>query len=80
MDIEGAEWDILVSPLPSIGQLLVELHLSDGPLKGLSSDRHMKEVTRVFDNIERHGLRLFHKEVNARWDMTCIEFAFIQEN
>eukprot|EP00607_Mallomonas_marina_P002424 CAMPEP_0182428430 /NCGR_PEP_ID=MMETSP1167-20130531/23023_1 /TAXON_ID=2988 /ORGANISM="Mallomonas Sp, Strain CCMP3275" /LENGTH=274 /DNA_ID=CAMNT_0024611353 /DNA_START=102 /DNA_END=926 /DNA_ORIENTATION=+ len=74
MDIEGEEWDILNGPLPYVGQLQVEVHLPKNHLQA-----QVKSLSRMFDNIEKHGLRLFHKEVNARYDMNCMEFAFIQE-
>jgi hypothetical protein len=77
MDIEGAEWDILTNTeLPSIGQLLVEVHESHS-LPSMS-DR-FDALLRLFTNLEDHGLRLFHKEVNALHDINhCIEYAFIQ--
>jgi FkbM family methyltransferase len=71
MDIEGAEWDILKGPLPSIGQLQVEIHGNSVGEKGFY------KLQTVFDNVEKHGLRLFHKEANAL-NMQCMEFAFIQ--
>ena len=76
MDIEGAEWEILKNELPSIGQLLLELHLSVLPK---NDHVRLSNLNVVFNNLEAHGLRLFHKEINARWDMSCVEYAFIQE-
>lgn len=88
-DIEGDEFEMLsdatVSPrtgqlqldpkawVPSIGQLQLEVHLRE---------RHKREdeYQRLFENIEASGLRLFHKEVNARFDTNCTELSFIQQS
>lgn len=75
MDIEGAEFDILTAPLPKMGQLQVEVHFS-----GVDSSRHVDIYTRLFNNLEAHGLRLFHKEINARYDLNCIELAFVHKD
>lgn len=74
MDIEGSEWDILTNndAFPSIGQLQVEFHLINQP-------EPLELLTKAVDNIESHGLRLFHKETNLR-DSRCAEFAFIQKD
>lgn len=78
MDIEGGEWEVLQTALPSVGQLLAEVHLSGGMAKGKGTDEQVALLKKMFNNLEDHGLRLFHKEINARWDMGCVEFAFIQ--
>jgi hypothetical protein len=77
MDIEGAEWDVLTDasrPLPSIGQLLVEVHEK----REKTVSQRVSSLTALFNNLEANGLRLFHQEINARYDMHCIEYAFIQ--
>jgi len=79
MDIEGSEWPIFQGPLPSLGQLLVEVHLSKGDAAPLNDDGRIHLMKTVFNNLEGHGLRLFHKEINARWDMSAAELSFIQE-
>jgi hypothetical protein len=75
MDIEGAEFDILTAPLPGMGQLQVEVHFSDIP-----PSSHLDIYSKLFSNLELHGLRLFHKEINARYDLNCIELAFVHKN
>jgi hypothetical protein len=75
MDIEGSEWDVLNGDLPSIGQLLVEVHENGY----VNVDYRARALSDLFDNIEHYGLRLFHKEINARYNLNCIEFAFIQK-
>ena len=67
--VEGAELDMFKSPdmVPSVAQLLLEVHKATRP-----------QYDRIFRNLESRGQRLFHKEVNARWDRSCIELAFIQ--
>ena len=47
-------------------------------IKGKNNAQIFQLVNNLFENVEKHGLRLFHKEVNARYDMSCIELAFIQ--
>jgi hypothetical protein len=76
VDIEGSEWKALAGDLPSIGQLQVEVHEEPGTDEGA----RVASLSKLFNNIERHGLRLFHKEVNARYNLNCMEFSFIQEN
>jgi hypothetical protein len=62
-----------------VGQLLAEVHLSGGKARGKTSpDQQVDLLKTIFNNIEAHGLRLFHKEINARWDMGCVELAFVQ--
>ena len=58
MDIEGAEYGALSQSLPSIGQLQLEAHTK---LQSASA------YSKLFEHLEAHGLRLFHKEVNARY-------------
>ena len=79
MDIEGTEWEVLNEPLPSIGQLQVELHLYGNRTVNMTDDQKVSYIRALFDNVERHGLRLFHREVNARFNTNCVELAFIQE-
>lgn len=74
MDVEGAEFDVLSGNLPSIGQLLVEVHLTT---KGDSATQ-LQAYDALMNSCESHGLRLFHKEVNARYDRNCVELSFIQ--
>jgi hypothetical protein len=74
MDIEGAELRTLRNqPLPSIGQLLVEVHLRNVP-------EAAKVYNELFVAVEKTGLRLFNKEVNARYDTSCVELSFIQKD
>ncbi len=73
MDIEGAEISILKGSLPSIGQLQVEVHLN-----GLATAA--TDYPAIFTTLERCGLRLFHKEANARYDTNCVELAFVQRD
>ena len=61
MDIEGEEWPVLQAPLPSVGQLLAEVHLGQGMAKGLGDDQQVELLKKIFNNMEDHGLRLFHK-------------------
>jgi hypothetical protein len=78
MDIEGAEWDVLTDdskPLPSIGQLLVEVHEQ----REKTVAQRVSSLTALFNNLEANGLRLFHQQINARYDIHCIEYAFIQQ-
>ena len=77
VDIEGSEFDIFkkrAGDLPSVGQLLVEVHLS-GRVK---SD--LAQYQELFDYVEGCGLRLFHKEVNAKFNVNCVELSFIQRH
>lgn len=70
-DVEGAEFDMFSTPelVPSVGQVLLEVHMKKRP-------EHVYD--QLFRNLEKCNLRLFHKEVNARYDRNCIELAFIQ--
>lgn len=75
MDIEGAEIDLLShGALPSIGQLQVEVHLGNVP-----QANQLDTYTKMFRSLESCGLRLFHKEANARYGADCVELAFIQK-
>lgn len=74
MDVEGAEFDVLSGDLPSIGQLLVEVHLTT---RGDAASQ-LQAYDALVTTCESHGLRLFHKEVNARYDRNCVELSFIQ--
>lgn len=79
IDCEGCEWDVYEHwlnasssssasvPLPSIQQILVEVH--HAPMNKVLSffDRHMEE-----------GYVIFHKEPNIQYDPTCIEYAFLK--
>jgi len=71
-DVEGAEFDMFSTPelVPSVAQVLLEVHLV------LSHPE--RDYDQLIRNLEKRNLRLFHKEVNARYDRNCIELAFIQ--
>jgi len=76
MDVEGAEFDLFgigrAGHVPiSIGQVQLELHM-----KG----RTPQQVMGLVEHLEECGLRIFHKEVNARYNPECVELAFVQEN
>jgi hypothetical protein len=77
MDIEGAEFEILGGDkkLPSVGQLLVEVHLSNVP-----HTQYLDKYGSLLNNIEKNGLRLYHKEPNFRYDFNCIELAFMHKD
>ena len=72
-DIEGSEFAVFADPhaLPSVGQLLIEVH---------TRGREPTQYGRLLQTFEARGLRLFHKEINARFDTECIELALIQKN
>lgn len=77
MDIEGGEWQIIANastPLPSIGQFLAEVHEDSKS----TVEARVQRLHSFFNMLEASGLRLFHREVNARYDVHCIEYAFIQ--
>lgn len=74
MDIDGSEFGVLNDPLPSIGQLQVEIHLDKKFITGSPKQTFEKTIT----NLEKHNLRLFHKEANY-WGQSCMEFSFIQK-
>ncbi len=69
---QGAELQVLRGKLPSIGQLQVEVHLS-----GVTDAKTVYKE--LFATLEQCGLRLFHKEINARYDDSCVELSFIQK-
>ena len=76
VDIDGSEFELLSSDLPSVGQMQVEFHFA--PLHKSQNER--KDFHQVVSNLESHGFRIFHKEVNiyAPIPGNVAEFAFIQ--
>jgi len=78
VDIEGNEYDLFApGPLPSIGQMQFEVHTTD---KRFGGNREAEEAayTQLVSKIESGGHRMFHKEMNLRYDPFCFELAFIQ--
>ena len=76
LDIEGKEWNLLqAGDFPSFGQIQLEIHEQQ---RETIAHRHAV-MHNMVTNIERNGLRLFHKESNP-FCTICTEFAFIQKN
>lgn len=76
IDIEGSEYELLAGPLRNVGQLLLEAHLGNFSKTNRRGPRDYKQL---ITHLEQQGLRIFHKEPNARYaPETCIELAFIQ--
>jgi hypothetical protein len=83
-DIEGSEFGIFeqlgdFAKTLRVEQLLLEVHLCDGfkcrfPEKRKSVD----EFFALIAGVENAGLRLFHKEMNARYSPYSSELAFVQ--
>ncbi|CAE8611594.1 unnamed protein product [Polarella glacialis] len=76
IDIEHMEHDVVAqiaaSGWPSIGQLLIEVHI--GADRGYTG----KTLDTLIKNIEKANLRMFHHEVNWEFGATCcIEYSFI---
>jgi len=80
MDIEGHEFKFLKTEgafiLPRVGQFLVELHVhtvfADQNYPGQDALSFLVEA-------EKHGLRLFHQEVNVHAPLWGIELSMIQQ-
>ncbi|CAE8611595.1 unnamed protein product [Polarella glacialis] len=76
IDIENMEHDVVAqiaaSGWPSIGQLLIEVHIGAG--RGYTG----KALDILIRSIEKANLRMFHHEVNWEFGATCcIEYSFI---
>jgi len=76
IDIENMEHDVVAqiaaSGWPSIGQLLIEVHIGAG--RGYTG----KTLDILIRSIEKANLRMFHHEVNWEFGATCcIEYSFI---
>jgi hypothetical protein len=71
IDCEGCEWEVyedwLKPSLPSIQQILVEVHKAP-----------MDKVLSFFDRLMAEGYVIFHKEPNIQYDPSCIEYAFLK--
>jgi len=85
IDCEKCEWriyrDWLLSGLPSLQQIQVEIH--SGDLQKMShSDNHDHDITPeipFFDFLEESGYVRFHKEPNIQYnDGSCQEYAFLK--
>ena len=76
-NLGGGEFGVLdaeAEPLPSVGQLQLEVHLQLGTNRRAS----LFDYRHLVERIERTGLRLFHKEVNVDHQDDTVELAFIQ--
>ena len=76
-NLGGGEFGVLdaeAEPLPSVGQLQLEVHLQLGANRRAS----LFDYRHLVERIERTGLRLFHKEVNVDHQDDTVELAFIQ--
>lgn len=72
IDCEGCEWDVYkdwFSPnIPTIGQVLVEVHRSP-----------QDKVMNFFDEMYDEGYVTFHKEFNTQYARgNCVEYAFMK--
>ena len=85
IDCEKCEWriyrDWLLSGLPSLQQIQVEIH--SGDMQKMShSDNHDHDITPeipFFDFLEESGYVRFHKEPNIQYnDGSCQEYAFLK--
>eukprot|EP01084_Bolivina_argentea_P178043 307812_1 len=79
IDVEGAEFEAFNylkksnDTFPSIGQLQIELHMKSYN----NLERRMDVLTELFDMLESHNLRIFHREAHTE---NSAEFALIQKN
>ena len=83
IDCEGCEWDFLEKEgdiLSRVGQILIEVH-SNVPEKVFNI--HAKNLISFVDEMEKHNMRLYHKEPNLSNPVgikCCSEFSFIQRD
>jgi hypothetical protein len=80
MDIEGAEWSFVMNEgylLRQIGQFLVEFHTSTNGFSLKPSRYDHVSFFQWLEEIEKYGLRLFHKEWNFM-NICCSELSFVQ--
>jgi hypothetical protein len=85
-DVEGSEFEIFdtfgeLAQSLSIGQLLLEVHLCLGyQCRNEAKRKTKKQLYALVEEIESAGLRLFHKEMNARYSPFAAELAFVQKD
>jgi len=77
VDIDYMEHTVMehlaTSGWPSVGELLLEVHLEGG--KGYNG----KSLDKLFRIVEKANFRLFHHEINWEYGASCcIEYSFIQ--
>jgi|TARA_B110000208_G_C11736943_1_gene418471 hypothetical protein len=83
-DIEGSEFGIFeqfgkMAKTLRVEQLLLEVHLCDGfKCRFKEKRKSAEELYALVAGVENAGLRLFHKEMNARYSSFCAELAFVQ--
>ena len=90
IDIEGHEWEALfemdkINGFNWVGQIIMELHVwinAEFIPQKFRNGNNFTMAKRMVDLMEKHNLRMFHKEINYYSQAVseeCAEFSFIQK-